>query len=593
MYLLLIIQSIRDLGATTKALGGAGKATGGLTGGVGNLSGSLDALKAKSGAAPGPLGDLQAAVENATNPFAALKDKQLEFADSISTGLSPAAATARMIIDSIKGFFASIAPVIQPVIGIIQGFVSTVTTGFQEGGIGGAINAVATALAGISPAFALVKGAVDAALPPIQSIVTTVFGIVAGFIQTNGADIVSFVQTTWNSIQGVINTILPPIQAVVSTVFGAIATFLTENSGSIQNVLTLAWNTIKTVIDGVMLVINSIIVPGFTTIATFISTHGTEIQGIIQGAWNIIKSIVETVLGVIQGVVNTFMALIKGDWQGAWDAVKGIVSTVWDGIKGIIDGALTLIQSALSLAWDAIKGTAQLGWDAVKSVVSTVWDGIKLVVDTVLGTIADALSGAWTTIKDAAAIAWGAIKDALIAPFQSAYDTISGMVQGFIDIGTAIIDGITGAIWGGGGKVAAALVGVVDNAKNEAKASAEIQSPSRVFAREIGAQVPAGIALGIDEATPDVTRSIRQTMHHLIEAAKTPTLSTPALMALPATAGASAAQGGGSNVYHITIPVDARGASNPAEVEAAAIRGAKKLIAELEAKINILQYKRG
>jgi hypothetical protein len=60
------------------------------------------------------------------------------------------------------------------------------------------------------------------------------------------------------------------------------------------------------------------------------------------------------------------------------------------------------------------------------------------------------------------------------------------------------------------------------------------------------------------------------------------------LMNLPRGGTGQASMAAGGYVFHIPITIDARGATNPAEVEAAALRAAQKLIAELEAKIKTL-----
>lgn len=87
----------------------------------------------------------------------------------------------------------------------------------------------------------------------------------------------------------------------------------------------------------------------------------------------------------------------------------------------------------------------------------------------------------------------GAVLDGLLLPIQALFALVSGMFTG---IGTAMTQGIVAGIQSGASSVWNEITGVANGAVNAVKDVLGIHSPSRVFADEVGWQIPAGIAMG-------------------------------------------------------------------------------------------------
>lgn len=81
-------------------------------------------------------------------------------------------------------------------------------------------------------------------------------------------------------------------------------------------------------------------------------------------------------------------------------------------------------------------------------------------------------------------------------------------LSGFVPIGGHISSGIASGITGNSFMVENAVATVVQNAKARATKEGEIHSPSRLFKREVGQWIPAGVAKGIDENAYLVDRSV-------------------------------------------------------------------------------------
>lgn len=419
---------------------------------------------------------------------------------------------------AVSGAFSSIIAFVQP-------FVDTILTAFSEGGVSGGVLAFLGTLGQISPTFALVKAAVEGALGPIQEIVTSVFGIISGFIQENGASIMTTVSTAWSTIHSIIQTVAGIVQEVVGTVFGLIAEFLKTHGDEIQAVLKTAWETIQSIINFALTFIQQIIVPALQAVAGFISAHSEEIKAVLDGAWSVIKGIIEFTMGIIKGIIDAVTAAINGDWSAAWEAIKTMLAGIWQGLQDIVSGALTIIQNVLSMAWSAITAAATFVWNIISAFFSSIWKTIKETFDSVVGGIQTFLSQTWDGILKTATELWESIKSAILAPIQAAYDAALKIAQTFSDIGDAIMGGITSGIVGATQAGIDAVTDAVNQLKDAGKTTADIHSPSRLFAMEVGAPIMDGVVAGIlskiedaKAAASGAIRSIHQTAVGAIEA---------------------------------------------------------------------------
>ena len=95
-----------------------------------------------------------------------------------------------------------------------------------------------------------------------------------------------------------------------------------------------------------------------------------------------------------------------------------------------------------------------------------------------------------------------------------------------------------------------ALKKTVQNGIAAAKKALGIKSPSRVFRKEVGRQIPAGAALGVDDGTPTVVKAIKKQVNAVREAFDLSDLSaTVGVNVNRSNAGQTAQENGGVVVY--------------------------------------------
>lgn len=101
--------------------------------------------------------------------------------------------------------------------------------------------------------------------------------------------------------------------------------------------------------------------------------------------------------------------------------------------------------------------------------------------------------------------------------FNSLVDGIKGLPDKFREIGSNIVTGIWNGISSGWNWLVDKVKSLASSLFKGAKDALGINSPSRVFAREVGRWIPPGIGVGIDEAMPDLESQMSGDMDRIAQ----------------------------------------------------------------------------
>ncbi|MEK5454528.1 hypothetical protein NST92_05420 [Bacillus sp. FSL R5-0586] len=277
--------------------------------------------------------------------------------------------------------------------------------------------------------------------------------------------ITSFTQNSWNGIMTFLKVLWSGIKKVASSVWGGIKGFITGVWNGIKKAATTIWNGIKTY---------------FTTVFKIYKTIFTTV-------WNTIKKVVTAV----------------------WNGLKNTASSVWNGIKSFFSTVLGGIKGFFVNNWNKIKSTTTTVFNTVKTFIGSVWNKIKLTVANVVSGIWKAVSSKFNDIKNTV----GSKMNEVRSKIKSIWDKVMSFFKGInlYNIGKNIIQGLIRGVGGMASSLYKKASNIVNNVKNTFTKLFKIHSPSRWMRDEIGYNLGAGMAVGLDKSTNTVVSSAKKT----------------------------------------------------------------------------------
>lgn len=373
-------------------------------------------------------------------------------------------------------------------------------------------------------------------------------------VKSTVGNVVDSIVASWNAFKEMVT-------AVVVEVVGVIAGKFTEMKNFIQPI-------IQPMIDGIVL--------AFNTIKTTITTIWEQIQIATSAAWELIKNIVlAPVLAIVSFVTGGFDEMAY-NMSAVWDNIKENASILWEAIQtifvtyvtGIVDTVVALftgwkdtvvnifntVKDAIIQAWETTKAAVIAKVVEMVEWVQTTWQNFKdSLVNTAVET-KDSIVNGWETLKQRTAEivaslitwfidkwigmrdsavdtandlvskagdAWQALKDSVSNAVETVKDFFHSLSEiDLYQIGKDIVQGLIDGVGDMISSVGETIGNVANSIKNKITDALGIHSPSRWMRDNVGSQIPAGIAVGIDKNSDVIDKS----MSNLNKSIETPAL---------------------------------------------------------------------
>ncbi len=261
----------------------------------------------------------------------------------------------------------------------------------------------------------------------------------------------------------------------------------------------------------------------------------------IKALKKMLNSIVDVLTGT--GPVATRLRTI---FAGLVDEAAQFVGDLGgkDGVEGIITHAVDLFERWAPLVRDVVAAFGGGAWEAFSAGMRELGVELSAIGDDPEGTVVFAreLGSALGTLLAfgvrviAMVMSLVAMITLLGAVFVHPIDSLYALVEAFTAVGGQIVSGFLGGFRGAADAALGEVSTWATDLAGAARGALGIQSPSRVFRDEIGAQIPAGMTLGIESGAADVRRSMES-------------MVSPA--GLPGFGGEGAAEGGGQTVLNV------------------------------------------
>lgn len=463
-------QTFSSVGMVLTQTAGAGKLTtenwNQLADAIPGASGKLQEAMLKNGAYTGNFRDAMEKGEISAEEFnQAIMD----------LGMTDAAKEAATSTSTIEGAMGNLeASVVGVGTTILDQFKGPLTSG---------ISMLAQGISGLSGVFTGLVQTIGPILSQIGTTFQTAFQPVVGMVQSQ---LLPALEPLMSALQNIGNAIMPIITAAIQTIAPVLSTIV-SNIGQTMSVIATA---VTPVINNIAALIQAVL----PAIQSAFQIWGTYIQGVINAVFPFIQTVVTSVMNVINAIITTVLAAINGDWSGVWEGIQNIVSSVWNGIQSIVSGAINAVSGVISSVLSGISGIFSSVWNGIKGAVSSAWSGITSAVRSGVSSMMGFITS---------------IPSRIMGVFSGAGSWLLSAGRNIIQ---GLINGITNAIGGAISAVKNAVSGIIDGAKS----LLGIASPSKVFDREIGRMIPAGLGRGVSENERAATRPVEDMVNSLL-----------------------------------------------------------------------------
>ena len=230
-----------------------------------------------------------------------------------------------------------------------------------------------------------------------------------------------------------------------------------------------------------------------TSLPTFLHEFLPKVLAFTSDLRSQVGSFIDTGIELLQGLISGMVASIPDLLANIPKIIINIAGLVNDNVPKLIKAGITMIISMAKGLWDnrheIIKNLGSI-LEALISVVGAInWVGLGKNIITFIGNgVKNLASHLPTILKDIGNKALNFVKN--INWVQLGRDIINGIVRGISAVGGLIKD---------------MLMSLAASALRSVKSFLGIGSPSKVFAKEVGQWIPAGIATGIEKNADSVT----------------------------------------------------------------------------------------
>lgn len=463
-------ETFSSVGMVLTQTAGAGKLTtenwNQLADAIPGASGKLQEAMLKNGAYTGNFRDAMEKGEISADEF------NQAIMDLGMTDVAKEAATSTSTIEGAMGNLE--ASVVGVGTTILDQFKGPLTSG---------ISMLAQGISGLSGVFTGLVQTIGPILSQIGTTFQTAFQPVVEIVQSQ---LLPTLQPLMSALQNLGSAIMPIIMTAIQTIAPVLST-LVSNIGQTMSVIATA---VTPVINNIASLIQAVL----PAIQSAFQIWGTYIQGVINAVFPFIQTVVTSVMNVVNAIISTVLAAINGDWSGVWEGIQNIVSSVWNGIQSIVSGAINAVSGVISSVLSGISGIFSSVWNGIKGAVSSAWSGITSAVSSGVISMMNFITS---------------IPSRIMGVFSGAGSWLLSAGQNIIQ---GLINGITNAIGGAISAVKDAVGGIIDGAKS----LLGIASPSRVFDREIGRMIPAGLGRGVSENERAATRPVEDMVDSLL-----------------------------------------------------------------------------
>lgn len=327
-----------------------------------------------------------------------------------------------------------------------------------------------------------------------------------------------------------IGNILQALPQLLSGLGGILIGALNGISNNADQIVAIAIELVTSLADAIVTAlpylveaaINIVMALGRALIETDWGAVGTELMGNLRDSIDLAAG---EILGADSFTIESFLAGITAGLPGVLDKGIEIITNVVNGILSALPQLITaagqlITQFATFLMQNyptILQKGAELLLNLVNGIINNLPQIVSAVVQVIASFAATILQNLPTILAQGITII-GKLVAGLIQAIPQVVAAIPQIIQSIVNtfgnydwlsIGRNIIQGIADGIRNAASLIIDAAKSAAQSAFEAAKSALGIQSPSKLFRDEVGAQISAGIALGITDGSDMVDKALQ------------------------------------------------------------------------------------
>ncbi|WP_018933282.1 phage tail protein [Gracilibacillus lacisalsi] len=418
--------------------------------------------------------------------------------------------TIKNLLSTLGNLIAIFAPLGTVVLGTLKevtGALSTFTgkvkeafstKNFSEAGValGELIPQIAqTLLSGLPEVFStgtqIMQSIVKGLVSEIPNITNTVISLLTNIIDSMAVNYPMFINAGMELITSLIEGIVNSAPQIISSIFNVVNSLLTTVQQVVVTylpvILQLGFKLLMSLIQGIVNNLPTLMMTAITMIETVLNTVLTQLPVLIRMGIQVLNAFIEGIVSMLPKLLPMVFNLIDTVVTTLIDSLPAIIDAGMELLVALINGVIGMLPELVKMAIGLI---IQMNTTLMKNLPKIISAGVQLLLALIDGLI--------ETIPELVK----AIPEIVEAIFEAFGDVNWG------EIGSSIIEGVWSGIKSMGSWIGDKVSGFAGNILGWAKDALDINSPSRVFANEVGRWIPAGIASGIEKNTKYALRAL-------------------------------------------------------------------------------------
>ena len=401
---------------------------------------------------------------------------------------------------------------------------------------------LSTSLTIISSSLTIISGVGSLAATAFQTLSTEF---------TNISTSAESASTAFQNLSGPVNTLIGMMSAILSSFGTAIGQFQTMvgameavNLGfiNIQNSITFLmenFNLINTSVE----TFKTSLLNAQTQMGEFFSsisnstesfailTAATEtgMQGMVMAVQNGMANVQTTMdssigalasavgagFGLVSSAVSSSMETVIGAVQTSMTGVVNSISTSMSSVADQAKASFSTISTSISGSISQISRDMSQGMSGVSQTISSRVTEINSQFTKMSSTVSQIISSMMTAMSSSIQNGMGVAANNVYSGMSQIISTVgsytgSARSSGY-NVGYYISSGIAAGMYANMWEIESAANRIIYKAREAARAAADIHSPSRLFAKDVGKFIPQGVAMGIANEMPSTIKQMTKT----------------------------------------------------------------------------------